>query len=104
MVVVGNPLPAAAAHEVCVGCTGPEAGVELAGGRGVGAGIATGAMGLATGAGTCAGTTCEGTTCAGTTLLDPSSSENKVKSNDDIITCHLIHDREVLSIMFNLFF
>ena len=72
--VVGNPLPAAAAHEVCVGCTGPEAGVELAGGVGA---IATGAMGLATGAGTCAGTTCEGTTCAGTTLLDPSSSKIK---------------------------
>lgn len=31
-VVAGNPLPAAAAHEVCVGGpAGPEAGVELAG-------------------------------------------------------------------------
>ena len=48
--VVGSPLPAAAAHEVCVGCAGPEAGVELAGGW-VGA-MDAGATGLATGAGT----------------------------------------------------
>ena len=72
---MGKPLPAAAAHEVCVGCAGPEAGVELAGGCWEGA-IATGAIGLATGAGTCAGTTCEGTTCEGT-LLDPSSVKKK---------------------------
>lgn len=53
-VVAGNPLPAAAAHEVCVGGpAGPEAGVELAGA------IDTGAcIGLATGAGTCVDGTC----------------------------------------------
>ena len=74
-----HPLPAAAAHEVCVGCAGPEAGVELAMAGGWVGAIATGAMGLATGAGTCAGTTCDGTTCEGT-LLDTSSVKERKKS------------------------
>lgn len=81
--MVGNPLPAAAAHEVCAGCAGPGAGGwEMAGGW-EGA-IATGAMGLATGAGTCAGTTCEGTTPCEETLLDPSSVKEILRNHEKL--------------------